>query len=204
MNTDFATFSINEIELSSEVELTEDLIQQIRTASPADKDNDSTFYDVYKVEKNGYYGWMAISIAEDSKTCNLSLHYESGRARKLTKQVPSVNQALGILSKISEPIELSCSLTFEFAKRDRVKTVLNLPLVLTESPKLPFNEIRGLHLSKSEGRISKCDVILDRRQDGSLTEILIFRHTGNINASLLDDIVSRAREISGSFVFKEK
>lgn len=198
--------SMNEIDLYGELELTDDLIQQIRTASPPDKDGYSFFFDVYKVENSSHVGLLMISVpVKRGKTCDFSLHYEVGTWGKPRKKYPSIDQALGILASIDGSIELDCFSIFDFAKRDKVKTILNLPLIVSESPNLPFDQVRGFHFSKMEGKHSKYDVILDRGEDGRLKETVVFRYTTTkINDSLTNDVVNKAVEISEQFAVKEK
>lgn len=205
MKPDFKSLSIVEIDLSAKVVLTDTIIEQIRIASPPDKDGDSIFYDYYKVENNVHVGWSVISSpAKDNKTCRFALYYQLGGFGRHKKNMPSISQALKILSSVNDPVELGCLSRFEFGKRYKAKTILSLPLILSESPNLPFDEIRGLHFSKVEERRSEYDIILDRDRDGRLTETVAFRHTTKIGDALVEDIISKAVEISTKFVFKEK
>jgi hypothetical protein len=205
MKPNLKVFSISLIRMSCKIELTEDLIQQIRGASPPDEDGDSVFEDIYKVGDNRHVGWATVTKPEkDGTTCHLYIAYALSRGRMRKVKLPLVDQALEILSNVDSAVELLCALTFEFAKRDKAKTIVSLPLILSESPNLPFNEIRGLHFSKMEGKRSQYDVILDRGEDGAITESLILRHTAKISNVLLDGVIKEAVRISNSFVSKKE
>jgi hypothetical protein len=205
MKTDFKVFSISTIHISCRIELAEDIIRKIREASPPDEDGDSVFEDTYRVGENRYGGVATVTkTEEDGKTCFLYISYTLTRGRMRKIKLPLVDQALEILSNIDSAVELYCVLTFEFTKRDKVKTIISLPLILSESTKLPFSEIRGIHFSKMEGKRSQYDIILDRGEDGAITESLILRYTAKINNVLFDEVIKEAVRISNSFISKKE
>lgn len=205
MTVNLKSLSINEVELSGNIELPDILIQQIREVSPPNKDGNTLFYDSYKIGNDSHVGWLALSSPEkDTKTYRFFLHYQPGRVRKQKKRIPLVSEALEILSNTDNPFELSCSVTFSFKKRDKVKTILSLPLALSDSPSFPFDEVRGIHISKTEDKIRKYDAILDRGRDGSLTAAIGFPHKVTINSALISDVVNKAVEISAGLVCREK
>jgi hypothetical protein len=203
MKPNLRSFSMLEVELSGEIELSDTIIQQITKASIPDKDGDSVFYDTYKIANNSHVRWVIVSApAKDGKTCGFWLHYELRKVKKIAKEVPSVDRLLSILSNVDRPVELGCLFRYKFTKRDKARIIVNLPLVISESPNLPFDVIKGLHLAKVEGKQSEYDVVLDRGQDGSLTETVAFRHVTRITDSLVTEVVKKAVEVSKRFVFK--
>ncbi|MFC1912121.1 hypothetical protein ACFLXG_03085 [Chloroflexota bacterium] len=205
MKPDLKSFSITEINIRGDIALTTNLIDAIGKASPPDEDGDSDFRDSYKVGRSSYVAWGFLSVSsKDDMPSWFGLRYEEGRGGKLGKSIPRINEAIEILSAIDDPTELYSLVKFEFRKRDRIKAILNLPVTLSESPSMPFNEIRGIHFSKLEGKHSKYDVILDYSQGGSLSETVIFELKAKINESLIDECIKEAISISNRFVMKEK
>jgi len=205
MKPDFKALFINEIDISGEIALTAEILDSIRKASPPDEDGDFGFYDSYKVGRNSYIAWMYLSEpSQDNRTSKFGLHYESGRGGRLRKSLPRIREAIEILSTIDNPIELSSICKFEFGKRNRVNTLINLPLIWSESPNLPFDKIEGMHFSRSEDKRFKYHVILDRSEDGSLSEVVIFQHEVKIDEQLVDKFIKEAITIANKFVLREK
>lgn len=205
MAPNLKAFSIKSIRFSFEIELPVGLAKQITKESPPDKDDDSVFADIYKVG-NTKYGSSVLVSKTKKKEANYQISFDykiiSSRKRKLG--FPHIDRALQILSNIDGTVKLECFSTFEFTKRDKVKTIVSLPITVSESPYLPFNEIRGLHLSRMEEKHPKCDIILDRDRDGTLNETLLFSYEAKISETLLDEVVSEAVKVSNSLVFMEK
>ena len=205
MKPNLKFFYIDKIDISATITVKDELINQIREMSPPDEDGDSAFYDSYKVERNSYIGWLVLSApAKDNKTCGFTLHYESGKGGRLRTALPRISQAIEILSKLDSPLELASIFNFKFGRRDKVKTVVNLPLTLSESPNLPFDKIQGIHFLRLEGKRYEYHVILDCAKDGSLFETVIFQHKTIINKSLIDELIKEANDISNGFIFKEQ
>lgn len=205
MKIDLKSLSIDEIRVFGNLDLNNDYIQQIRTASPPDKDGDSVFWDV-STEKNNKYSIILIisPIKKDSTVHKLSLHCHRGKVSKKTKTTPLIEEALGILSHIDKSVEFTCFVGFVFAKRDKVKPLINLPLILSTSSILPFSEVRGFHLAKLKDKKSIYDVILDLDTHGTINETIFFKDEIKIKDSLVNDLINKATEISERFVTREK
>jgi hypothetical protein len=116
--------------------------------------------------------------------------------------VVSVGKLFEILSLTEEEVPVMSKLSLSFSRRQKRKTVISLPIKITDMPETLYDEIHGMHFAKREGKGFKYDVILDLERDGSITEIIIYNKVTKIKESILEDIVQAGIEISDRFVLR--
>ena len=112
----------------------------------------------------------------------------------------SVGKLVEIISSIDKEIVAICWLKLSFGRRRRYKTIVSLPMKVTEMPERLYDEIHGMHFIKREGKVLKYDVILDLDPDRSLREMITFRKAININESVLEEVIREGMRISDGFV----
>jgi len=197
-------FNITELRFVFGTNLTDDLLKKIRSVVPPDKDGDSMFVESYKIDNVGHLVAAMVSKSTGEGIYNIRVICEKGRGRRLGKGVGSVSKLFEIISSIKEEITVMSTLRLSFGRRQRYKAVISLPIKITDMPKMPYNEIRGIRFVKREGKDFKYDVILDFERNGSLTEVINYIKRTNIKESILEDIIQEGLEISDGFVLKGK
>jgi hypothetical protein len=185
--------------------LSDDLIAQIKEASPPDEDGDSIFVDSYEVDGAKHRAWVWVSMVNEGTTkFRIDFNYELGKGGRLRKSTPRINKVVGILCSVEEEVDITCQVSFQFGRRRKAKPIIPLPLKLIELPNIPFDEIDGLHLVKRDGKQTKYDVILGVSSGGALTEIIFFDYHSRIREDLADEIIREAVRISNLFILKEE
>lgn len=203
MRPNLKPYDITSLTASFVLTFSEDLIAQIREASPPDDDGDSVFLDSYKVDNVSHRAsvWV-MELDKDVGSFRVGLRYELGKGGRLRKDMPRINKIFDILASIEEQINIDCQVIFTFERRQRIKPIIPLPMKLIESPDMPFDEIAGVHLVKRIEERERHDVVLGISTGGVLFENIFFEHRASIQERLVDDIVGQAVEISNRFVSK--
>ncbi len=203
MKPNLKPYDITMLMASFVLTLSEDLIAQIREASPPDDDGDSVFLDSYKVDNVSHRAsvWV-IELDKDVGSFKVGLTYELGKGGRLRKDMPRINKIFGMLTSIEEAIDINCQVSFRFEKRRKVKPIIPLPMKLIESPDMPFDEIDGIHLVKRTEERERHDVVLGISTEGVLFENIFFEHHARIQETLVDDIIKEALRISNRFILK--
>jgi hypothetical protein len=196
---------IEELEITFWVGLTEDLLEKIRSEVAPDEDGDYVFMDWYKVGSVGHFVMAIVSKEKHiPERYRIRIVCERRGGKRWGVGNVSVSRLLEIISSIEEETLGICGLRLSFGKRRRYKTVVSLPLKVTEMSKTLYDEIHGMHFIKREGKFFKYDVILDLEADKSLREMITFRKVININESILEDVVREGMKISDGFVSREE
>lgn len=205
MRPNLKSYDITELRFSATLTLGDDLIGQIREASPPDESSDSLFLDSYKADGGTHRAWVWV-IEQDRKARRFRIEftYEQARGGRLPKDVPRISKLVDIASSIEEAVDISCHVSFQFGRRRKAKPIIPLPMKLMQSPDMPFDEIDGLHLVKRDGKGTKYDVILGLMGEGVLIETIFFGYRARIQETLVDEIIAEAARISNCFVLKEE
>lgn len=195
-------FDLEEVRFSFEAKLTEELLKRMESF-PADKDGDYMFFDSYKSERIGHIATALVSLLnKGEKEFGFSFIYRIGRGGHLHKTSLRISELFEIISDIREPVEFDCLLRFQFGRRSKPKTLINLPLRVTGQQNVPFNEICGVHFVKREGGKVKYEVILDFSDEDGLMDTVVFKHTDKISESVVEKIIQNGLGISESFASK--
>lgn len=201
----FKLHSISELRFSAKISIPNEIAQQIKQISPPDKDHDSTFYEKYGTGNSSYIGVSTITEpTKKDQPHRFIVHYHKSNIKLPTRKYAKIGQLVEILSVLSMPVEFGCLLIFSFSKRDKVKTIIELPLVVSKSPNSLLSEVRGLHFAKTDGKKSIYEVIIDHTEDNQLFETVAFNHSVAISGELVNSIIYKAVEISNRFIFREK
>lgn len=196
-------FNLVEVRFNFEAKITDELSKRLE-AFPADRDGDYVFFDSYKSERIGHIANAVVSLLNKSENgFGFSFLYRLGRGGRLRKDLPRISDLFEVISAIRERVEYDCLLRFQFGRRLKPKTLIDLPLKVTGQENVPFNEIRGVHFVKREKGEVKYDVILDLFDGGGLMNTVLFKHKDKIDESVVGKIIQNGLEISKSFASRE-
>jgi len=196
-------FNIEEVRFTFWTSLTDDLLERIQGVVAPDKDGDYVFMESYKIGNVGHFVIAVVSKLKGEGMYRIGVVCEKG-GRRLRKGTASVSKLLEIMSSIKEEIRAMCVLSLSFGRRKKYKTIISLPIKITDMPKTLYDEIRGVHFAKREGKGLKYDVIVDVERDGTLIGLINFIKLINIRESVLEDIIQEGIEISDGFILREK
>jgi hypothetical protein len=204
MKPDLVSVNVVNLTFYVELPLSDQLVNDIHEASPPDEDGDSGFFDSYAVQRHGHgaIAWV-ISPATNESEFRISFNYALAKAERLPKKLPKVEQLIDVLSNIRQEATFNCSVTFQFGKREPASSVVVLPIRISRSATIPFDEVRGIRLVKLEDNKILYSVILDLTSEGALHQNIGFSHSANFSRTLVDDILHKATDISRKFITKE-
>ena len=195
-------YNITDMHISFTLTLPVNVVSEIKRISTPDEENDSIFLDTYKVGNAKYRAWCWFRKKQkDNETCEIELNYEIGSAR-IPKGIPSIADLIGSLSSIEESVDLDCRVGFSFTKRDKMKSIMPLPLKIIDSPNMPFDDISAVILTKKDSEWGDYSVMLGVIASGRLTEMIFFNLQTQINDKLIDEVIERVTSISDKFIVK--
>jgi hypothetical protein len=194
-------FNIDELSVTFWVSLGDELVQKMGGVVAPDEDGDYVFMESYKIGNVAHYVAAVVSkpkFVEGQYRIQIICEKKSGR--KWAAGAVSVSKLFEIISSIKEKIPAMGMLSLSFGQRKKYKTIISLPMKITDMPKALYDEIDGVHFVKREGKLLKYDVILDLEPNKTLTEWLTFRIDININESILEDVMREGLSIADGFV----
>lgn len=197
-------FNIEEVRFTFWTSLPDDLLEKIRGVVAPDKDGDYVFMESYKIGNVGHFVVAVVSKLKGEGIYRIGFLCEKRGGRRLRKGIASVSKLLEIISPIKEELRAMCVLSLSFGRRKKYKTIISLPIKITDMPKTLYDEIRGVHFAKREGKDLKYDVVVDVERDGTLIELINFIKVINIKESILEDIIQEGMKISDGFILGEK
>jgi len=200
----FKEFNITGLRFRFWVDLTDDLLEKIQSVAPPDKDGRCVFVDSYKIDNVSHFAVALVSKSKGERRYRIGVMWERERLTGTGKGIASVSKLFEIVSCIKEEIAVRCTLRLSFGGRRKYKTIISLPIKITDMPKAIYDEIYGMHFVKREGKGSKYDVILDLQRNGAVMMLINYRKLMNIKESILEDILQEGIEISDGFVLREK
>lgn len=189
-----------ELEFSTQISLTADLIAELHKLSKPDSDGDSCFLHSY--EKHRAWAWV---YKADEKTfqSNIIFTYQAKRGGKLGKKQPLIFQLIDLLSHTNQKPTFECRASFQFGKKLHYKPIVHLPQKYLELPNMPFDRIQGMHFVKLDGSDTKYDVFLESPTQGVIIENIIFKYSSKVDDNLATNIFIEALRISDNFIIKE-
>lgn len=197
-------FNIEELRFTFWTSLTDDLLEKIRSVVAPDEDGDYIFEESYRIGNVGHSIVAMVSKSGGEGRYRVGILCRKKGGRGLRKGVGNVRELFEILSAIKEKITAFCVLHLSFGRRKKYKTVISLPIKITDMPKTLYDEIRGIHFAKREGKGIRYDVVVDVERDGNLIELINYRKLINIKESILEDVIEEGLKISDGFVLREK
>jgi len=123
------------------------------------------------------------------------------RERKRQTEERNYLEIMSILDELSTltlNMRLHSHINWEFPP-DKRKPVINLPLILTESPAIPA--ISGVRLTRRT-EFGPVSVILDLQEDRSLVASLRFPFPQTISKDVIEQIVRQGTQILSEFVLE--
>lgn len=203
MKPNLVAVKASRLSFYAELPLDGNLVNEVRRVSKPDEDGDSVFLDSYSTERHGHrvIAWV-MSPAENEVNYRISFVYSVEKAGRLSKRAPKLGDLINILSNLKQTVEFQCEGFFQFQRREGTTSVVSLPLRISQSPVMPFDEIRGLRLVKLEGSKVQYSVILDLTSDGTLYQNVGFSHSDEFSKTLADSILNKAADISKRFIIR--
>jgi len=184
--------------------LNDDVIKRVKELSPPDKSGGSLFEEIQEINTEKYESFASVGrTKKNNGKYEVTIAVTPSRRRQI-KERASVSQLIEILSTIKEKLDFDCRILLRLRRSKGLNPIINLPLRLSESVDLAFNEIHGIHLVKknNEGDIIY-HVILDTAPKSALRESISFIHSGNFSETIIDEILKEALKISKLFVVRK-
>jgi len=197
-------FNITGLRFSFWVTLPDDLWEKIRSATSQDKGGGYVFADKYKIGNVSHFMLALVSESRGEKRYGIRVMLERESLTGVGKSIASLSKLLEIISCIKEEVAVDCRLRLSFGRPRKCKTVISLPIKITDMPEAIYDEIHGMHFVKREGKGRKYDVILDLERKGAIVLLINYKTLVNIKESILEDILQEGIEISDGFVLREK
>ena len=197
-------FNITGLRFAFWVDLPDDLLEKIRSATSQDKGGGYVFADKYKIGNVSYFALALVLKSKGEKRYGIRVMWERESLTRVGKGIVSVSKLLEIISCIKEEVAVNCRLRLSFGRSRKYKTVISLPIKITDMPEAIYDEIHGMHFVKREGKGYKYDVILDLERNGAVVMFINYRTLMNIKESILEDVLQEGIEISDGFVLREK
>jgi len=197
-------FNITELDFMFWINLTDDLLKKIQSVATPDEDGDYVFVDSYKIDNVGHIKGAVVSKSKSEWRYKVQGICEIKKGGRLGKGTVSVSRLFEILSPIEEETLVFSRLKLSFSRRQKYKTIMRLPIKVTNIPKMPYDEIHGIRFVKREGDSNKYEVILDLGTKGALTETIIYQERRKIKESIVEDMIKQGIEISDNFILREK
>jgi len=196
--------SINEFRFTFRLTLDEKLVSVVSVASPPDDDGDNVFLDTYKIVNISHLAIAVVSkVKKGAHNYSVDCRCSLGRGGRLKRGTPKISELFDILSAVKEPLYFNCLIRFLFGKRSQYKSIIQLPIKVTDKNDAIYNEIHGVHFVKMDGKRMDYEVIIDLLEGGGYTEAVIFGYRSEIDMSLMENIIGKATSISGEFVSGE-
>jgi len=188
-----------ELEFSTKLTLSADLVTEIRKISSPDSDGDSLFFDSYERHRA-----LVVVGKADEKTfqADIEFTYQAKSGGRLSKRLPRISRLIDLLTPISQQLTFECTASFVFTKKLRAKSIIHLPQKYLELPDMPFDRIQGMHLVKLDGSEIKYNVFLEAPTQGVIGENITFKYTSKIDNNLSNNILDEAIKISDQFVIR--
>lgn len=197
-------FQINELRFTFWATLTDDLLGEIQSVVTADEDGDYIFREPYRIGNVSHYLFAMVSKSSGEGRYRIVVSCSVESVRGLRKEAGNVRKLFEILSPIKEDLTAYCVMHLSLGRRKKYKTVISLPIKITDMPNTLYDEIRGAHFAKREGKAIKYDVVVDVERDGNLIELINYTKKINIKESILEDVVKEGMKISDGFILRGK
>jgi hypothetical protein len=197
-------FSITGLRFAFWIDLPDDLLEKIRSATSQDKGGGYVFADKYKIGNVSHFALALVLKSKGEKRYGIRVMWERESLTGVGKGIASVSKLLEIISCIKEEVAVNCRLRLSFGRPRKCKTVISLPIKITDMPETIYDEIHGMHFVKREGKGYKYDVILDLERKGAVVLSINYRTLMNIKESMLEDVLQEGIKISDGFVLREK
>jgi hypothetical protein len=130
----------------------------------------------------------------------LTYRVAQGKVRSMGGRTKPVLDMLNLLADMPEEHQFSCEIGFKYPA-NRYYSCIPIPLSVADSARLPYTDIRGVHLSKMSEGASLYDIIVDHAPpelDTVLHSITI-EYLAGFAVDLPDHVLRFAADISREF-----
>jgi hypothetical protein len=200
----FKELNITGLRFAFRVTLTDDIWEQIQNATTKDKVGGYVFVDKYKIGNVSHFVLALVKKSKVEKRYAIGIMWERENLTGVGEGIASVSKLLEIISCIEGEVAIYGRLSLLFGRAQKCKTIVSLPMKITDIPEAVYDEIHGMHFVKSEGKGRKYDVILNRERKGAVGLLVNYRAMMNIRESILEDVLKEGIKISEGFVFRGK
>jgi hypothetical protein len=119
------------------------------------------------------------------------------------EKYPKVTELLTLLSEGKNQNEFDCQIKFMLKRNKKLKTIINLPLVISNSRLSALNELRGVHVATLSDDGSEINIILDTLPAHGLHVNLDFTYSGVFEPQIFDRVLNLGLGILNKYVSKE-
>lgn len=161
----------------------------------------NTFYffgDNYKAgNKKHYSRGLVWKYSAAGNKYHIEIEYSVGQSVweiEPPKELPSLSELLKCLAQYNKEISTSVTSNHIFPGEKYQSAIVNLPLKLERDE--PFNEIRGLRLSKTQDGNLMYSVIIDRPGNEDFYCGTTFQYTGKFSLELPENVIQYATQIA--------
>lgn len=138
-------------------------------------------------------------LLEPDEPQHLRIDYEVETMAKPAKGLQSLSKLFAILGPMSDKLTFLCFASFTYPWTTH-SSLLTLPMKIEESEGLPFDEIRGLRLTRVRDDKMVYTAIVDRPTNEEIAHLISFTYSGRLTPQVPGEILTRATEISLRFV----
>lgn len=206
MKPNLSLFNIERVQYSCSLPYDQTLAQQIKKVSKNDDPKAPVYffteYEKHETSKS-IFSALAIIPKKDTEKIELQFVDSNFKFRKPKENPPPVADLIAVLSNVP-PVQFNCVISYQYHKRDHVKTAVVLPMSMFASADWSFDTIEGLHLSKHVGKTSEYDIIMDKNDEGDLLVTTLFKKMFKIDEMTINTVIDKSLEISKKFVLKEE
>ena len=133
--------------------------------------------------------------AEAESAPYMNLQYDLRETVPLSGGLRSRLQEIGsILGDLAAPCSVEC-FAWGAVPRDRYESIIEIPAMRFRTPRMPFDELRGVRLVKLEDGVEKSSVALDVHTKDDLLFYLSTKFTATSHPRLSSDALRRLVEL---------
>ena len=122
------------------------------------------------------------------------------RQRSQIKIMDTIENIIGEFQNVSSVQGMHSHVRWVF-RDERVRTIVNLPMMSMEGPDQPFNEISGVRLRIRHEEGTSTSVILEKMMNGSVVATLQFPFSANLSMDTIVNCIAMAERTIEKYVF---
>ena len=141
------------------------------------------------------------AFAVEAHSFHRGEHFSLSDRANQEKQFEEIQAILSDLRELGAVNRLHSHVAWRFQPGSK-KSIIDLPLMTTQSASLPFTEISGIRFKKrtSEGMTA---VIIDLQEDRSLAvRLMLPAAQTEISSEMLDSVVQKGRQVISEFILE--
>jgi len=192
---------LQDVRITADVEVPKSLLDKVAGLCVPDEEGDCLFGELYKLDGNNVTLTALVEGVKKGGTKNsITFVCRKTKSKRLSIDFIRTSKLIDILADYDKKVIFDCFIRLQFARRYRAKSIVHLPINITDLNNSPFNEIHGVHFVKKRGKEYEYEVILDLLENGKLQENILFKYNAKIKKGMLNEIYDIAKNISERFV----